>query len=96
MDFTYAPTVNEIVLNRLERNERRDRRFNRFNTLCERGYPEYDRNDIVSFIFNGLVKVGRVTTVIGKGGQWFYNIETALGQWFQKIEQADVRGKISV
>lgn len=79
-------TVNEIRFNR------QDRREYRLSDFCD---TRFRKGDIVEFIFNGLRKIGRITTIFLKGDTYLYNIETRSHQWFQKISQENITNIIT-
>lgn len=88
MNYNLTPTINEIVYAKLERQERRQSSF--FATLP----GKFKVGDIAEFMFSGIKKIGRVTTVMNRNGLNLYNIETKTHQWFQKINQEDIISKI--
>ena len=83
-DYRMAPTINEIVGVREERKSRRNR---------VPAWTKFKKNDIVQFSFNGLTRVGRVTTIVSTGLTILYNIATPTGQWFKGVEQSRIISK---
>ena len=88
MNYELFPTVNEILLNR------QDLRECKLTGRYDFSTTPFKKGDIVEFMFNGLKKIGRITTIFRKGGMHLYNIETKTHQWFQKIEQEDIISKL--
>lgn len=88
MNCEFAPTINEIVMHR------QDRELNWMSDLIYSSGRKFNVGDIVEFAFNRLKKVGRITNVIRRNGKTLYNIETKTHQWFQKINQEDILSKI--
>lgn len=85
----YTPTVNEIAY-------RREEAYNMRRTgRAERCGNRYNVDDTVEFIFSGVKKMGRVTTVLcDRSKKVFYNINAITGQWFRGISQEDVVRKV--
>lgn len=81
----FAPTVNEILGAREERKLRKRQ---------VPAWTKFKKNDHVSFIFNGLTKIGRITTVAYTGLSVLYNISTPSGQWYKGIEQGKIISKV--
>ncbi len=84
-NYEFASTVNEILGAREERKLRRNR---------VPAWTKFKKNDIVQFMFNGLTKIGRVTTVAYTGLSVLYNIATPSGQWYKGIEQERIISKV--
>lgn len=81
----FAPTINEILGAREERKLRRN---------LVPAWTRFKKNDVVQFTFNGLVKVGRITTVACTGLTILYNIATPTGQWYKGIVQEKIIDKL--
>lgn len=79
--YDIPQTVNEIILQRQEREDARMVSFAKPTAF------RYKVGEIVEFDFHGQTKKGRITTAIHKSGVSVYNIETPTHQWFQKIAQ---------
>lgn len=88
MNCELSPTINEIVYAQMDRQESSNA------LLLEIVPAKFKVNDIVEFMFSGIKKIGRVTTVLKRNGANLYNIETKTHQWFQKINQEDILSKI--
>lgn len=89
MNCQIYPTINEIVMLRADRKERQQRQI--FSNL----YTPFKVGDTVEFIFSGMRKTGRVTTIIRRSGINLYNIETNSHQWFQKIDESEILSKLN-
>lgn len=85
-----SATINEILYNREDVRRTPEMVFQSFNQR-----PRYEVGDNVSFKFNGMSKMGRVTTILFVAGVCLYHIETASHQWFRKVEQDNIIAKLS-
>ncbi len=88
MNYNLSPTINEIVYAQIERQERKQ------SSIFAALPGKFSVGDIVEFMFFGIKKIGRITTVMNRNGLRLYNIETKTHQWFQKINQEDIISKI--
>lgn len=77
-----APTINEIVYQNIERIQAEQLKRMADVTGLTR-FSRYHVNDLVQFDFNGLIRYGRITTVMNRAG-FFPTTSTAAGHGTEK------------
>lgn len=81
-------TINEIVYQKQDADERK------FHNPFLSTQILYNVGDVVEFEFNGMRRVGRITTTMCRNGEAFYHIETVTHTWYQKVKESDIKARL--
>ena len=85
-----APTINEIFYQNIERIQAEQLKRMADVTGLTR-FSRYHVNDLVQFDFNGLIRYGRITTVMNRAGLFSYNIDSGR-TWYREVDESKING----
>lgn len=83
-DNPFAPTINEIVYNRLDTAE--------IHVSTASG--KFAVGDTVRFFFGSIIRHGRITNAFHKGSTKFYHIEGDRHVWYRGIAESNIISKL--